>query len=78
MASGLPCIAADLPGVRKVIDDKCGLLIKPSEVDDLVEKIISLLSNKDLRLTMSQAGRERAVSRFSANQPSELPAIYLK
>ncbi|HNW55501.1 MAG TPA: glycosyltransferase family 4 protein [bacterium] len=78
MASGLPCLAANLPGVRKVIDDNCGLLVEPSDIHDLAEKIFSLLSNKELRLTMGQAGRERAVAKFSASQPSELSTIYLK
>ncbi len=76
MASGVPCLAANLPGVRKVIDASCGLLINPGEVDDLAEKIICLLSNKDLRLTMGEAGRVRAVNNFSAKQASELPLIY--
>lgn len=76
MASGLPCLAANLPGVRRVIDNKCGLLVEPNNISDLAKKIFSLLSNKDLRLAMSQAGRERAVAKFSASQPSELPIIY--
>ena len=78
MASGLPCLASNLPGVRKVIDESCGLLVNPGEAGDLAKKIISLLSNKDLSLSMSKASRVRAVAKFSFDQPSELPAFYLK
>lgn len=78
MASGLLCLASNLPGVRKVIDESCGLLVNPGEAGDLAKKIISLLSNKDLSLSMSKASRVRAVAKFSFDQPSELPAFYLK
>ncbi len=79
MASGLPCLASNLPGVRQVIDPPHnGLLIEPNNVDDLANKISQLLTD-DLKLKkMAQASRQRAIEYFSSSAPSSLVEIYHK
>ena len=79
MASGLPCLASNLPGVRQVIDPlHNGLLIEPNNVDDLANKISQLLTD-DLKLKkMAQASRQRAIEYFSSSAPSSLVEIYHK
>jgi glycosyltransferase involved in cell wall biosynthesis len=55
MSSGLPVIASNLPGVRKVFEDrKQGFLVKPGDPDDLKLKIEELLKNEKLRAEMSK------------------------
>lgn len=77
MASGLPCLASDLPGVRRVIEPGGnGLLIKPNDVVDLAERIKNVFSDDQQRAAMSDASRRRAEEKFAFSSPSELPAIY--
>jgi glycosyltransferase involved in cell wall biosynthesis len=78
MASGLPCLASDLPGVRQVIDPpNNGLLIQPNNAIDLAEKISLVLTDKQKLLNMAQASRQRAEQYFSSAGLSELAEIYL-
>lgn len=77
MASGLPCLAADLPGVRRVIDSPVnGLLIKPGDDNDLAVKLKLILTDQQKLISQGQASRQRAEKIFSANKPSPLPSIY--
>ncbi|HNW19768.1 MAG TPA: glycosyltransferase family 4 protein [bacterium] len=77
MASGLPCLAANLPGVRQVIAPGVnGQLIKPADWIDLAEKIASLLSDQSQLRAMAIASRQRAEQNFSLGRPSELNDIY--
>ena len=66
MASGLPVIIADMPGVREVIEPgKEGLLVEPLIAHDLVARIEELLNDPARRAAMGAAARTRAVDRFS-------------
>ncbi|RJQ34844.1 glycosyltransferase family 1 protein [Candidatus Parcubacteria bacterium] len=66
MASAVPVIAADLPGVRSVIDKmKTGLLVKPGDVDNLAKMISFLLKNPRLAKTMGKAGREKVINNYT-------------
>ena len=77
MASGLPCLASDLPGVRQVIAPEVnGYLVKPSNAADLAQQIRHVFSDDQRRQAMSQASRQRAEQLFAVAKPSELPAIY--
>ena len=79
MASGLPCLASNLPGVRQVIDPPHnGLLIEPNNVDDLADKINQLLADDLTLKRMAQASRQRAIEYFSSSAPSSLVKIYHK
>jgi glycosyltransferase involved in cell wall biosynthesis len=66
MASGLPVIIADMPGVREVIEPgKEGLLVEPLIVPDLVARIRELLDDPVRRAAMGAAARRRAAERYS-------------
>jgi glycosyltransferase involved in cell wall biosynthesis len=66
MASGLPVIIADMPGVREVIEPgKEGLLVEPLIARDLVDKIQELLDDPARRAAMGAAARRRAEERYS-------------
>ncbi|MCI4349088.1 MAG: glycosyltransferase family 4 protein [Thermoplasmata archaeon] len=67
MASGLPVLTADMPGVREVIDPGVeGLLIEPHLASDLTAKILSLLDDAPRRHAMGLAARRRAEERYAA------------
>lgn len=65
MASGTPVVASDLPGVRTVVDDSTGILVRPRDPDALRAALRSLIDDPGLGERMGAAARERAVERFS-------------
>lgn len=61
MACGKPIVASRVGGIPFVVEDgKTGLLFKSENVEELAEKVMLLLRNKELRVKMGKAGRERA------------------
>ena len=66
MASGLPVITADMPGVREVIEPGVeGLLAEPLLGRDLSQRIEELLSDPERRRRMGAAARKRAEERYA-------------
>ena len=56
-----PVVASNVGGIPYIVEDgKTGLLFESENVEDLAEKIITLLKDKELREKMGKAGRERA------------------
>lgn len=67
MATGLPIIASDIPGMGEILGDdrSCGLLV--SNTSDAWRDAISLLlRSPELRAQMGSAARQRAVHLFSS------------
>jgi glycosyltransferase involved in cell wall biosynthesis len=61
MASGVPVLTTDMPGVREVIEPGVeGLLVEPMIASDLVQKIHELLEDPARRRAMGAAARVRA------------------
>ena len=61
MAFGKPVVASNVGGIPYVLEDgKMGLLFECGNINDLVEKLIILLQNSELREKMGESGRERA------------------
>ena len=72
MSCGIPVIASDLPGVRKVFRDGFdGLLVKAGDVLDLSQKIDELVGNENRRLSMGKSARSYAVSKYSWDKVSD-------
>ncbi|MGI6469476.1 MAG: glycosyltransferase family 4 protein [Syntrophomonadaceae bacterium] len=64
MASGLPVVAALAGGVEdNLLPGKNGLAFKPGEAFDMAQKIEKLMTDKELRLTLSKGALEHARSR---------------
>jgi len=72
MACGLPVVAFDCPwGPRSIIQNGVdGLLAENGNPDDLAEQLISVITNPDLRASLSQAAQQN-VKRFSIEQIGE-------
>ena len=69
MACGVPVIASDLPGVRRVFRDGLdGLLAKTGDANNLAEKIDELMNNETKRLTMGKSARAYAIDKYSWNK----------
>ena len=66
LASGVPVIASNLPGVRGVFQNgKQGLVCEPNNSENLKEKINQLLNNKNLRKQMRNEARILAEEKYS-------------
>jgi glycosyltransferase involved in cell wall biosynthesis len=65
MASGLPVLAADLPGVRSVVEPgRNGFLFRAREAGDLLDKARPILINEELRRSLSAGARDAAASLY--------------
>lgn len=60
MACGKPVIASDVTNSEILIDGKTGLLFKSEDVEDLANKIITLLADPKLRKKMGKRALEKA------------------
>ncbi len=65
LASGLPVVVADIPGVREIIEPGVeGLLTEPLLADDLADSLRRLLDDPERRARMGRAARARAEARY--------------
>ncbi|MFC1855674.1 glycosyltransferase family 4 protein [Thermodesulfobacteriota bacterium] len=64
----VPIVASDVAGNKEVcIDNKTGLLFKPKDVDGLTDKLIKLISDKELRIRLGRTGREFVLNGFTVD-----------
>lgn len=62
----LPVIGSFSGGmVETIIDGTTGLLVKPNDLIDLVEKILFLYHNKEIRIKMGIEGHKRVIQEFN-------------
>ncbi len=72
MASGLPVVVADLPGVRELITPGVeGLLVQPMLAGDLADRIRELLDDPERRRSMAAAARRRAEEHYALPRVTE-------
>jgi len=78
MASCVPVIVSDIPGVRDVIvEGKHGLLTEPMNSEDLAGKIRTLIKNPDMAERMGRNGRKRVEGRFTWSKVAkEIERVY--
>ena len=66
MASGVPVLASNLPGVRSVVEEgRNGLTFRVKDRTDLSDKMALLVTNTELRVRMAAEARTIAVSRYN-------------
>lgn len=65
MAVGKPVVATRVGGVPYLVDDgQTGFLVESGDIDELAEKILSILSNDGLRSKMGKLAKEKANLNF--------------
>ncbi len=63
MATGKPVVASNIPGYNEVITDgRNGLLFDFNNPDDIADKVIQVLGNRELSKTLGVRAREYAIS----------------
>jgi glycosyltransferase involved in cell wall biosynthesis len=66
MACGKPVVASRSGAIPEIVDDgKTGFLTKPEDVNDLTEKLKTLLTDEKLRREMGCKGRAKVEAKFS-------------
>jgi glycosyltransferase involved in cell wall biosynthesis len=66
MLTGLPVVASDISGPREqVAHEVTGLLVPPAQVAPLAAALARLVGDPALRQTMGEAGRARALARYT-------------
>lgn len=66
MAASRPVVATRGGGVAEVVvDGETGLLVPMGDVERIASAMASLLADPGLRRAMGEAGRQRAIARFS-------------
>ncbi len=64
--TGLPIVATDVPGVRTVIlPGETGFIRATEDVDGMVDDVVRLINDADLRTAMGEAALERCLTHFS-------------
>jgi glycosyltransferase involved in cell wall biosynthesis len=64
LAAGRPIVATSLPEIEKIVSE-CGLLAKIGDPEDFADKILSIISDPDLREEMGKRARGLAETRYS-------------
>ncbi len=81
MASGLPCIAARIPGVTDAIvsDGESGLLFEPDDVEGLSGALARVLGDRVLASRLGRAARAAVEPRFAIERTALLTRdVYLQ
>jgi glycosyltransferase involved in cell wall biosynthesis len=65
-AAGVPVVATDAGGTRTVVDDgETGFVVKVGDIDALVDRLLRLRDDVELRTRLGATGAERMRTRFS-------------
>jgi glycosyltransferase involved in cell wall biosynthesis len=60
MASGLPIISTNIAAIPEVVNKKVGILVKPKNVQELAEAILTLINDEKRRREMGKEGMKLA------------------
>lgn len=72
MANGLPCVVSNVGGQPECIEDETnGYLCKYDDASEFIERLSSLIENKELRQRMGQKGKLIAYKKFNPEMYGE-------
>lgn len=72
MAAGLPCVATDNAGNRRILTHgETGLLVPVNDAESLADSLTSLLTDARLRERLGRAGRHCVETRFNISRVAE-------
>lgn len=68
LADGCPVIAADVGGVRALLGDNCGMIVKAEDPASIAEAVRVLLHEPERAAKMAEAGRRLVEERYSIDR----------
>ena len=72
MASGLPVVSSRLSGIPELVEEGVsGILVEPRDVNGLVEALLNLHRDSELRQRMGAAGRAKVLREFNLEKNAE-------
>ena len=72
MLCGLPVVASNFPEIRKVVKEAdCGILVDPTDVDEIVDAILYLLEHPEEAKRMGKNGRRAVEERYNWGRMEE-------
>lgn len=75
LSFSLPVICLDVPGASEIIDEECGIKIKPfnpeQTINDLSKAILKLANDSELRRRISEEGKRRVKELISWDKKGE-------
>jgi glycosyltransferase involved in cell wall biosynthesis len=72
--AGLPVVTTAMGGAMEIVDDSCGYLVPPDDVQALSEALITLIDNPEKRTTLGAGGKVRA--NYLCNPCQQLNQLY--
>lgn len=66
MGAGLPIVATEVGDLPEMIDENCGVLVPPRDVQRLADAIVEVLTNRERRMEMGRNARQYAMDEFSS------------
>lgn len=80
MAMEIPCVTTNITGIHELIRHNVdGLLVSPSDADELANALALLIGNRGFRQLVGQAGRERVIEKYNLNKnTARLASIFLR
>jgi len=72
-ALGIPAIGTKIYGLTDaIVDGETGILVEPKNVNQLVDAMKSLVTNKPLRDVLGENAKKRAIDKFDSQKHGEL------
>ncbi|NQE46659.1 Trehalose synthase [ANME-1 cluster archaeon GoMg2] len=72
MLCGLPVVASNFPELRKVVKEAdCGILVDPTNVDEITDAILYLLEHPEEAKRMGENGRRAVEENYNWEQMEE-------
>lgn len=69
MCAGVPVVSTDISAIPELVENgKQGLIVPPNDVRQLVVAMKTMLSDKELRTKMGQAGPEKIEQKFNIHK----------
>lgn len=79
MAVGLPVIAPDIPSVKEILTDGKDVLLVKTKTEDIVEKMVFLIKNKDKRESIARTGQAKIRSNYGwSNNADKILSVIQK
>jgi len=72
--AGLPVVTTAIGGAMEIVDDSCGRLVAPNDINALSDVLGALINNPSERATLSSGGKSRA--EYLCNPQRQLNRLY--